>query len=100
MMNRVGYIRCLMDQHVRFDGVLSNWAEKERGVLGQVALSVKFNSASQKGWVTSKATLNGFFPAQIKDKLSSSLNLATECFSLFWLETKKVYSSFIPPAAI
>lgn len=98
MTSSVDYIRCLMDQHVHIDESLSDWTqhrtnrqkrEKERS-LCQVVLSVKFNGTSQKGWVTSKATLNSglFIFLQIKDKLSSSLNLATDCFSLCWIKKK------------
>lgn len=54
---------------------------EKKGVLCQVVLSVKFNGTSQKELhQRTLYTAGFFFSSQIKDKLSSSLNLATDCF--------------------
>ena len=98
-----------MDQQMHFDGGLSNWTQhnankKKRGkerIFCQVVPSVKFNATIQKG-VTSKGHLKQgvVYSGQIKDKLSSSLNLATDCFLSVLDQEKKIYLSSIPPTAM
>lgn len=92
MTSSVDYIRCLMD-HMPFDGSLSNWTQhssanrrkrKRKEFYAKLYSVLNVMVQVRKTYIKGhfKQWLVVFFPSQIKDKLSQSLNLATNCIPI------------------